>query len=107
MAKVKFIPESQRLLVLPDEKQDIRTRSGIIIPGKTEDDKPSTGVVIVAGTGEKDRPMKYKNGDVVLYSNYAGIEVNLDLTGEGVKEYKVMNQLDIMGIIIREDENIC
>lgn len=100
MKKVKFIPAEQRLLVLPDDKQEVRTSSGIIIPGKTQEDYPYLGTIIEVGSGNKDNPMLYKVGDMVLFSSYAGVETNLDYIGMGMKVFKVMNQLDVMGKIV-------
>lgn len=105
MSTFKFTPESQRILMLPDKGQDKVTRGGIIIPGVAENEKPLTGVVIAVGSGEAERPMKYKVGQRILCSTFAGIDVTIDIHGHGRNEYKVMNQIDVMGLLEEVEED--
>lgn len=104
MKKIRFIPDIQRVLVQQDEQGNEKTRGGIIIPSAVKDDKPAFGTILEVGTGEKDIPMRYKVGDRVMFSSYAGIEVTLDYSNPDKKVLKVMNQMDIMGKIIEIEE---
>lgn len=100
MKEIIFKPEQQRVLVLPDEKDQQTTDSGIILPANTQEGKPYYGTIICVGDGEEDRPMRYKPGQRILFSSFAGIEVPMNIKNHGYREYKVMNQIDIMGVII-------
>ena len=99
----KFVPAEQRVLVLPDEGSETRTASGIIIPGTAKEGKAYMGRVICVGNGSADHPMSYVKGQKVVYSEYAGSSLTLDLV-EGKEtfqatEFKLMNQNDIWGIL--------
>lgn len=104
--KVRLIPDVQRVLVSVDSHQQSKTKSGIIIPATSKEGKPETGIVVVTGKGDIDTPMRYKKGDKVLFSNYAGIELELNYEGLDNNKFKIMNQMDIMGLIEEvEEEN--
>jgi chaperonin GroES len=99
MAKsaAKFRPLHDRVLVRRVE-QDQKTRGGIIIPD-TAQEKPMEGEIVAVGTGHVNdngqvRPLDVKKGDRVIFSKWAGTEVNID--GE---ELMVMKESDIIGII--------
>lgn len=85
-------PLHDRVIVRPAEAET-KTAGGIIIPD-TAKEKPQRGTVIAAGPGKKDEPMTVKPGDVVLYSKYAGTEINVD--GEDVL---IMRENDILAIL--------
>lgn len=99
METVDFKPAKQRVLILPDAVTERQTPSGIIIPETAENKKPGTGVVVRTGKGEKDIPMEYRVGQRVMYSQYSGLDIELNLYRDGNYIYKVMNQMDIMGTI--------
>lgn len=102
---VNFKPAEQRVLILPDEIQDEIRKSGIIIPGEVKKDKPRIATIMATGKGDADNPMKYTIGQRVLISDYSGVEVELTLVGTSeVKTYKVVNQIDIMGVIEEYDK---
>lgn len=88
----QITPLHDRVIVKPAEAET-KTAGGIIIPD-TAKEKPQRGTVIAAGPGKKDEPMTVKNGDTVLYSKYAGTEINLD--GE---EVLIMRESDILAIV--------
>jgi len=74
------------------------TRQGIIIP-ETAREKPQTGTVIACGTGRMLEngtivPMSLRPGDRVLFSEWAGKEVEF----EG-KKYLIMSEYDCYGTI--------
>lgn len=85
-------PLHDRVIVRPAEAET-KTAGGIIIPD-TAKEKPQRGTVVAAGPGKKDEPMTVKPGDVVLYSKYAGTEINVD--GEDVL---IMRENDILAIM--------
>jgi len=70
-----------------------KTASGIIIPDSAQE-KPQKGIVVTAGPGKADEAMEVKEGDTILYSKYAGSEVEI----EG-KKYLIMNQSDVLVIL--------
>ncbi len=85
-------PLNDRVLVKRVEEEE-KTAGGIIIPD-TAKEKPARGKVLAVGEGKlldegSRRQMSVKKDDEVLFSKYAGNEINLD--GEDV-------------IIMREDE---
>lgn len=84
-------PLADRVLVKPAAAEE-KTVSGIIIPD-TAKEKPLKGEVLATGDGTKDEKMVVKKGDEVLYSKYAGTEIELD--GE---KLIIMRQSDILAI---------
>ncbi len=100
MKQYKILPASQRVVVLPQKKEESKTKMGIILPGTSEENKPEIGLVVEVGEGEEDRRMKYKPGELVLFSDYAGLAIHMDFVGYGMNTYKIMNQADIMGRLI-------
>ena len=88
-------PIGDRLLIKPlDKKGELKTASGIILPGKEESGKHERGTVIAAGPGRlnaegKRVALEVKKGDVVWYKrgyDSEEVEVNgeeLVLTSEG------------------------
>lgn len=99
MKTYKINPAEQRVVVLPLNGEEMKTKSGIIIPVTVEQNKPGIGKVVAVGKGSADAPMDYREGQHVLYSQYSGLEVKLNLENHGDNTYKVMNQLDIIGTI--------
>ena len=74
------------------------TKGGIIIPD-TAKEKPQEGKVIAVGKGKtnedgKLQPLDVKKGDKVLFSKYAGTEINI----EGV-EHLIIREDDVLGVI--------
>lgn len=90
MGQIK--PLHDRVIVKPAEAET-KTAGGIIIPD-TAKEKQQKGTVIAAGPGKKDEPMTVKPGDTVLFSKYAGTEINVD--GEDVL---IMRESDILAIL--------
>lgn len=94
---MKIRPLGDRVIVKPAEEKEVK-KSGIIIPD-TAKEKPQEGEVIAAGPGKFDEtskkiPMDVKAGDKILYGKYSGTEIKID-----DKEYLIMHQEDILGII--------
>ncbi len=94
---MKIQPLGDRVLVEP-LKEDEVNKGGIIIPD-TAKEKPQQGKVISVGTGKTDDdgkkiPFNVKKGDKVLMPKYGGTEVKIN-----DKEYQIMREDDILGII--------
>jgi len=89
-------PLGDRVLVRPLEAEQ-KTRGGIIIPDNAKE-APAKGEVIVLGNGKikhgKVHDFSVSKGDKVLYSKYAGDEIEIDGT-----EYKIMKEDEILGIL--------
>jgi len=97
--EINWVAAEQRLVILPEEVKDFKTSSGILITKEILAEKANRamwGIIVRAGEGSKDHPMKYRVGDKVLFSEFAGTELEFNLTGHGLHVYKVMNQLDVM-----------
>jgi len=94
-----FRPLHDRVLVKRIESEE-KTKSGIIIPD-TAKEKPMEGEVISVGSGIRQEngtitPLDVKAGDRILFGKWSGTEIKLDN-----KEYIVMKESDIMGILAR------
>lgn len=97
MAKRNIRPLGDRLVVRRLTEEE-KTAGGIIIPD-TAKEKPQEGEVIAVGNGRvldngNVQPLDVKAGDKILFSKYAGTEVNID--GE---EWLVVREDDILGVI--------
>jgi len=90
--QASITPLHDRVIIKPAEAET-KTAGGIIIPD-TAKEKPQRGTVIAAGPGKKDEPVTVQAGDMVLYSKYAGTEINID--GE---ELLIMRESDLLAII--------
>ena len=97
MAKLKFRPLHDRILVKRLEEGDVKHGS-IIIPD-TAKEKPQEGKVIAVGGGKvnedgKKMPLDVKAGDRILFGKYSGSEV----TVEG-NEYLIMREDEVLAVI--------
>ena len=93
---MKLVPLSDRV-VLKQLKAEEKTKSGIILASAAQE-KPQEAEVIAVGPGGnidgKEVTMQVKVGDKVIYSKYAGTDVEL----EGEK-YIIVKQNDILAIV--------
>ena len=73
------------------------TKSGIVLPGQSKE-KPQQAEVVAVGPGGvidgKEVTMSVSVGDQVIYSKYAGTEVELDK-----EDYIIVKQSYILAII--------
>ena len=94
---ITFKPLSDNVLIDYEEKDEEKTKGGIIMTTK---ERPQQGIVVAVGLGRKSYttgeriPMIVKVGDEVKFAAFAGKEVKV----EG-KEYFMMTEDDIQGII--------
>jgi chaperonin GroES len=94
---MKIRPLHDRILVKRVDEED-KTKGGIIIPD-TAKEKPQEGKVIAVGNGKVDddgdvTPLDVKKGDRILFSKYAGTEVNIE--GD---EHLIIREDDVLGIL--------
>ncbi|MBE6017855.1 MAG: co-chaperone GroES [Lachnospiraceae bacterium] len=92
---MKLVPLGERVVLKRAEAEET-TASGIIISGQAKE-KPAQATVIAVGPGkviDGKSTMTVKEGDVVIFSKYAGSEVKL-----GDEEYIVVNLNDILAIV--------
>lgn len=93
---MKLVPLGDRV-VLKQAIAEETTKSGIVIPGQSKE-KPQQAEVIAVGPGGsvdgKEVEMLISVGDKVIYSKYAGTDVELD-----DQEYIIVKQSDILAII--------
>jgi chaperonin GroES len=93
---MRIKPLNDRILVVRISEEE-KTSGGIIIPD-TAKEKPQEGKVIAVGPGKVDEngkriPSEVKKDDRVLFSKYAGTEINI----EGV-EHLIMREDDVLAI---------
>ena len=74
-------PMGDRVVVRPTEQAEI-TPSGLVLPD-TARERPQEGEVVAVGPGRylnngKRQEMELKAGDKVIYSKYAGTELQVD-----------------------------
>lgn len=95
--EMKLKPLYDRVVVKKVEMEQ-KTAGGIILPD-TAKEESQMGEVVAVGEGRllengEIRPLKVKEGDKVLYSKYAGNEVELD--GE---KLLIIREEDILAIV--------
>jgi chaperonin GroES len=94
---MKIRPLQDRILVKRVD-EEAKTAGGIIIPD-TAKEKPQEGKVIATGNGKPDDdgnlvPLEVKKGDRVLFSKYAGTEINIEN-----EEHLISREEDVLGIL--------
>ena len=93
---MKLAPLADRVVLKQLEAEET-TKSGIVIPGK-EKELPQQAVVVEVGPGGivngDEVKMEVKKGDKVIYSKYAGTEVEV-----GEEKLIIVRQADILAVI--------
>ena len=92
---MKLKPLADRVVIKSIEAVET-TKSGIVLPGSAKE-KPQVAEVVAVGPGMvdgKEVSMLVKEGDKVIYSEYAGTKVKMD--GE---EVIIVRQADILAIV--------
>jgi chaperonin GroES len=94
---MKVVPLNDKIVVKRLEAE-AKTAGGIVLPDSAKE-KPRQGKVLSLGDGKRlengqRAPLFVKEGDRVLFSSYAGNEVNID--GE---EYLIMTEDDILAVV--------
>lgn len=93
----KVQPLRDGLIVKRDDSQQ-KTASGIVIPGGSQE-APLWGTVIKAGQGKRSNdgqviPMSVKEGDRVLFGQYAGTKFKSDQV-----EYLFLKEEEVLAVI--------
>ena len=90
-------PLADRIVLKPIEAEET-TASGIVIPGK-EKEKPQQAEILEVGPGGvvdgKEIKMEVQKGQKVIYSKYAGTEIELD----NKEKVIIVRQSDILAVI--------
>ena len=93
---MKMKPLGDRVVLKQVEIEE-KTKSGIILPDSAKE-KSQEALVVAVGPGKavdgRLTPMQVKEGDKVIYSEYAGTEVELD-----DEKYIIVGQDDIIAIV--------
>lgn len=93
---MKLVPLGDRV-VLKQLIAEETTKSGIVLPGQNKE-KPQQAEVIAVGPGGvidgKEVKMEVKDGDKVIYSKYAGTDVEMD-----EEKFIIVKQSDILAVI--------
>ena len=93
---MKLKPLADRVVIKSIEAVET-TKSGIVLPGSAKE-KPQVAEVVAVGPGGmvdgKEVSMLVKEGDKVIYSEYAGTKVKMD--GE---EVIIVRQADILASV--------
>ena len=76
-------------VVLKQQEAEEKTKSGIILPDSAKE-KPQAAVVVSVGPDVDQE----KEGDKVIYTEYAGTEVKYQ-----EEEYTIVDQKDIIAIV--------
>lgn len=92
--KVKLVPLGDRVVVKRAEAEE-KTAGGIVLPDSAKD-KPQRGRVLAVGDGHVKSdgtklPLFVKEGDSIIFSSYAGEEIEL-----GDDTYLLLREGDIL-----------
>ena len=102
MKTTTFIPNEDRLLVIPDPVED-KSEGGILLPESAQEQK-FTGTVFAAGEGYIENGAfvmnRYKVGDRILYGRYSANEITVD-----GQTYFMMRGRDIYGAFIEVEQD--
>lgn len=93
---MKLVPLGDRV-VLKQLVAEETTKSGIVLPGQTKE-KPQQAEIIAVGPGGvidgKEVEMYVEPGQKVIYSKYAGTDVEID-----EETYIIVKQSDILAVV--------
>ena len=90
---MKLVPLGDKIVLKQLEAEET-TKSGIVLPGQAKEKPQEAEVIAVGPGGVVEVVMQVKVGDKVIYSKYAGTDVEL----EGEK-YIIVKQNDILAIV--------
>ncbi|MCH2118877.1 MAG: co-chaperone GroES [Pirellulales bacterium] len=96
-SKIRLQPMGERIVVKRVESEET-TAGGIVLPDSARE-KPARGTVVAVGSGRllddgSRAESQLGNGDVVLFSSYAGEQVEIDDV-----EYLLMREDDVLAVI--------
>lgn len=88
-------PLGDRVVIKKVEVEE-KTKSGIVLPGSAKE-QPQMAEVIALGSGITDNEKtkdEVKVGDTVIFSKYAGTEINLD-----DEEYTILKLNELLAVV--------
>ena len=96
-SKIRLQPMGERIVVKRVESEET-TAGGIVLPDSARE-KPARGTVVAVGSGRllddgSRAESQLSNGDFVLFSSYAGEQVEIDDV-----EYLLMREDDVLAVI--------
>ena len=96
-SKIRLQPMGERIVVQRVESEET-TAGGIVLPDAARE-KPARGTVVAIGSGKllddgSRAPSQLNEGDVVLFSSYAGENVEIDDV-----EYLLMREDDVLAVV--------
>ncbi len=87
-------------VVLEKVKEEVKTKSGILLTTGEAKDAPSMGLVVAVGPGKTENgvlvPIELKKGEKVIYKKYSGTEVTVDK-----KDYLLISADDILAVVTK------
>ena len=94
---MKVVPLNDKVLVKRLEAEE-KTAGGIVLPDSAQE-KPKQGTVLAVGEGRRldngsRAAFQVKVNDKVLFTSYAGTEVNVD-----GQDYLLMNEEDVLAVL--------
>jgi len=95
---MKLKPLFNNVIIKPAKVEEI-TKSGIVLPGAADKEKPEKGKVVAVGSGKvldngQVLKMSVKVGDEVMFKKYSPDEVKID-----DEDYLVLSESDIIAVI--------
>jgi chaperonin GroES len=95
---VNLNPLADRVVIRPAD-EEVKTKSGIILPDTATKEKPQEGTVIAVGPGKllddgQRSVMEVKVNDKVIYSKYSGTDIKIDDA-----DYLIVSERDILAVI--------
>jgi chaperonin GroES len=98
MSKLNLRPLDDRLVVQPNEAEDV-TAGGIVLPDSAKE-KPQRGTVVAVGPGKlldsgERGTLSVAVGDEVIYGKYSGMEIEVN-----GKEVKILRESDVLAKVI-------
>lgn len=90
MKKESISPLGENVLIKTIE-ENIKTKSGIVLPDSAKEDRPQEGRVIAIG---EDKKIKVKKGQKVIFAKYSGTEIK-----QGKEKYLIIKNEDILAIV--------
>ncbi len=98
MSKLNLRPLDDRLVVEPNEAEDV-TAGGIVLPDAAKE-KPQRGTVLAIGPGKlldsgERGTLSVAVGDEVIYGKYSGTEIEVN-----GKEVKILRESDVLAKVV-------
>jgi chaperonin GroES len=96
---MKLKPVGDRIVVRRSEGQE-KSKGGILLPDSAKE-KPQKGKVLAVGSGRvmkdgKRRPLQVKEGDVILFTAWAGDEFHERGSSDAIL---VMREEDVLAVL--------